>query len=169
MPRRLAILFGSALVLAASSGCATPTTFGPVGSSATASGFWDSRIEPDRYRVSYRGGSGASPQLVRDYALLHAADITLAAGYDWFRVVGRYGEATGGNGGSSLSIGGGSSSYGRRSASGVGVGFSVPLGGGPQLTETLEVVLGKGAKPADPDAYGALAVQQSLRPGLQAT
>lgn len=145
-------------------GCATPTVFAPAGPSVSASGFWDSRIEQDRYRVSYRGGSGAPADLVRDYALLHAADITRASGYDWFRVVGRYGEAQAPRSSSGLSVGGGASSYGRRSASGLGVGFAVPLGNsGPQLTETVEIVLGKGAKPADPDTYDAADVQRSIR------
>lgn len=149
--------------------CTTPTDFAPTAPGARASGFWESRIEPDRYRVSYRGGSGAPPALVQDYALLHAADVTTAEGYDWFQVVGRYGEAQGPSSSSSLSIGGGSTSYGRHSATGVGLGFAVPLGdSGPQLTETLEIVLGKGARPSGPDVYGARDVQTSIRARMPA-
>jgi len=147
---------------AALAGCATPTAFAPASGSARASGFWDTRIEADRFRISYRGGSGAPAALVQDYALLHAADLTLAEGYDWFQVVGRFGEVAQ-SGGSSLSVGGGSSHYGRRSSSGFGLGFEIPLGGGPQLTETLEIVMGKGARPEGRNAYGARDVQTSLR------
>lgn len=158
--KRLMIVSLAAAGLAA---CATPTVFAPAGPSASASGFWDSRIEENRYRVSYRGGSGAPPALVRDYALLHAADLAVANGFDWFQVIGRFGEATAPNSGSSLSIGGGSSSFGRRSYSSVGVGFTVPLGGGPQLTESLEVLMGKGARPAGAAFYDARDVQKTLR------
>lgn len=149
---------------AALTACATPTVFAPAGSSAYASGFNDSRIEANRYRVTYRGGSGAPPALVRDFALLRAADLTREAGYEWFRVVDRFGEASAPRSSSSVSIGGGSASYERRSATGVGVGLSFPLGGsGPQLSETLEIVLGRGARPPGADVYDAADVQRSVR------
>jgi len=159
--KRLMIVSIAAASLAA---CATPTAFAPAGPSASASGFWDSRIEENRFRVSYRGGSGAPATLVQEYALLHAADLTVANGFDWFQVIGRFGEATPANSGGSLSVGGASGGYGRRSYSGAGVGFNIPLGGGPQLTETLEVLMGKGVRPTTgPAAYEARDVQRSLR------
>ncbi len=158
--KRLLIVSLAAAGLAA---CATPTVFAPAAPTASASGFWDSRIEDNRFRVSYRGGSGAPATQVQDYALLHAADLAVANGFDWFQVIGRYGEATAPNSGSSLSVGGGSSSYGRHSGSSLGLGVTVPLGGGPQLTETLEVLMGKGARPPGPTAYDAREVQKSLR------
>jgi hypothetical protein len=143
--------------------CTTPTDFGPAAPYARASGFWDMRIEPGRFRVSYRGGSGAPPALVQDYTLLHAADLTVAEGYDWFRVVGRYGEVQGPAVSSSLSVGG--ASFGRHSA--VGLGFGIPLGDtGPQLTDTFEIILGKGARPEGVNVYGAREVQASIRPRL---
>jgi hypothetical protein len=81
--------------------------------------------------------------------------------------VGRYGEAQAPRSQSSVSIGGGSASYGRRSFSGVGVGFAFPLGDtGPQITETLEVVMGRGARPTSLDVYSAAEVQASIRPRL---
>jgi hypothetical protein len=164
----IAVLWAAALGggLAA---CSTPTQFGPAAPQARASGFWDARIEPDRFRVSYRGGSGAPPALVHDYALLHAADLTAAQGYDWFEVVGRYGEAQAPASSSSLSVGGGSTSFGRHSASSVGLGLAFPIGdSGPQLTETLEIVLGKGARPPGPNVYGARDVQATIRARMPA-
>jgi len=159
---RLVVIACAAVCLTA---CATPTAYGPAGPSPYASGFSDSRIEANRYRVTYRGGSDAPPALVRDLALLRAADLTRESGYDWFQIVGRYGEAAPPRSSSSLSIGGGAASYGRRASSGVGVGLSFPLGGGgPQFSETIEIVLGKGVKPAAPDTYDAADVQRSVRP-----
>lgn len=151
-----------ALVALTLSACATePTLFQPAGPRGGV-GFSEMRIEPGRYRVTFQGGPGAPPAQVEDYALLRAADLALAEGYDWFRVTERVTRQTG-YGGSSLSVGVGGASFGRHSASGVGVSTGVPLGGGPALAATLEVLMGKGPKPSDGDAYDARGVQRSLR------
>ena len=112
---------------------------------------------------TFRGGSDAGVERVHDLALLYAADVTLREGYDWFRIADRYGEASGGSG-SSVSIGGGTSSYGHSSAVGIGGGVSFPIGGGPRLSETLEILLGKGPVPTDGEAYDARQVQANLTP-----
>jgi len=149
----------AALALAA---CATaPTVFQPAGPRGGV-GFSELRIEPGRYRVTFQGGPGAPPAQVQDYALLRAADLTLSEGYDWFRVTERTTRQNG-YGGSSLSVGVGGMSFGRHSATGVGVGTGIPLGGGPALTTTLEVLMGKGPKPGDGDVYDARGVQRSIR------
>src|SRR5258706_14512817 len=136
-----------ALAALALSACATePTHFQPAGG-PRAVGFSEMRIEPGRYRVTFQGGPGAPPAQVQDYALLRAADLALAQGYDWFRVTDR---ATRQNGysGATLGVGIGGMSFGRRSATGVGVSTGgIPLGGGPQLVTPLEVLMGKGARP----------------------
>ena len=156
MKRIVAIVFAANMLAA----CATPTFYGPA-TGPTTSGFWETRIENDRYRVSYRGGNGAPPAQVEDYALLRAAEVTTAAGYDWFRVVGRFAEGSGSRG-PQVSLGGGSTSFGRRSAVGVGLGTSFDLGGGPQLASTLEIKLGTGAKPSDFDTYDAADVIRTV-------
>ena len=140
--------------------CSTPTVYGPR-MSANGSGFTEMRIEADRYRVSYQGGNGAGPDQVADYALLRAAEITSAQGYDWFRVVEQFTQGTGGRG-PQLSVGGGSTSFGRRSAVGLGLGTSFDLSGGPQLVRNLEIKLGRGAKPND--AYDAADVIRTVGP-----
>ena len=161
----------AALALAA---CATPTVYAPANpNSASAVGFSEYRIENNRYRVTFQGGAGAPAQLVNDYAFLRAAEITLRDGYDWFQVVDRFGESSGSGygGGPRISIGGGTSSYGGRgwggSGVGIGVGTSFPLGGagsGGVYSRTIEVVLGRGARPASPDVYDARQVAASLAP-----
>jgi hypothetical protein len=140
--------------------CTTPTIYGPR-TSPTSSGFNEFRIEADRYRVSYQGGNGASPDQVADYALLRSAELTVAAGYDWFRVVEQFTQGTAGRG-PQMSVGGGSASFGRRSSVGVGLGTSFDLSGGPQLTRNLEIKLGRGAKPDD--AYDATDVIRTIGP-----
>jgi hypothetical protein len=157
--RRAVFAVLAALSLAA---CATaPTHYGPAGPSGI--GYSELRIEPDRYRVTFQGGPGAPPEQVQDYALLRAADLALANGFDWFRVTDRTTRATGYSG-SSISVGVGGASFGRHSATGVGVGTGFPLGGGPALQASLEVLLGKGPRPPGPDVYDARGVRESIGP-----
>lgn len=153
-------VFASFAVGLALAACTTPMVYGPR-ATPNASGFSEFRIEADRFRVSYRGGSGAGPDQVADYALLRAAEITTASGYDWFLVVEQFTQGVAGRG-PQLSVGGGSSSFGGRSAVGLGLGTSFDLSGGPQLTRNLEIKLGKGAKPND--AYDAADVIRTIGP-----
>jgi hypothetical protein len=124
-------------------------------------GFSELRIEPGRYRVTFQGGPGAPEAQVQDYALLRAADLALADGYDWFRVYGRDMGWTGGDG-PRIGLGIGGASFGRRSAVGGSVGTGFNLGGGPAPVATLEVVMGKGPRPSGPAVYDARGVQQSI-------
>lgn len=160
MKRLILPLFSAALALSA---CATEPTHYQPATGRSAVGFSEIRIEPGRYRVTFQGGPGAPPAQIEDYALLHAADLALAEGYDWFRVTDRVTRQNGYSGGS-LSLGVGGASFGRHSATGVGVSAGgIPLGGGPALVTTLEVLMGKGPKPGDRDVYDARGVQHSLR------
>ncbi|MDP1630327.1 MAG: hypothetical protein Q8L66_02770 [Caulobacter sp.] len=134
--------------------CATPTVYGPAGPGRV--GFSDYRIETGRYRVTFTGGPGAPIAQVADYALLRAAEVSLHDGYDWFRVIDRVDRQVGaGGGGPRVSIGTGTSSWGRRSSVGIGVGTQFDLSGGPALSRTLEVLAGKGPPPKDSNVYDA--------------
>ncbi|CAN7151769.1 hypothetical protein LJR225_000169 [Phenylobacterium sp. LjRoot225] len=152
----------AALTLAA---CATaPTVYQPA-AGPTAIGYSEYRIEPGRYRVTFQGGSGAPPEQVMDFALMRAADLALAEGYDWFRVSDRSMRATGGGSrGPRISLGVGGADFGRRSAVGVGVGtgFDLGGGGGGAAAATLEVFMGRGPKPEGVDVYDARAVRRTL-------
>ncbi len=52
-------------------------------------GYAESQLSTDRYRVSYTGRADTPLELVQDYALLRAAELTVAQNYDWFEVVDR--------------------------------------------------------------------------------
>lgn len=148
-------LLPAALGLALLSGCETTGGPPPVGATDTA-------IEPGRYRVVFRGVSGASAQEIEDRALLHAANLALGQGYDWFRVIGR----TGGYAAATtpqFTFGLGGASFGR--GGGFGIGGSRTVGGEPSYVADLEVVFGKGPKPSV-DAYDARSVVASLGPRL---
>lgn len=152
------IIAVAALSLAA---CATAPTLYQPAAGPQAVGYSEYRIEPGRYRVTFRGGPGAPPQQVMDYALVRAADLAIAGGYDWFRVADRFTEGRPDNG-PRIGLGVGGGDYGYRSGVSVGVGTSFNLGGGPSLTTTIEVVMGRGERPRDGDVYDARALRRSL-------
>jgi hypothetical protein len=147
-----------ALSLAA---CATPPTLYQPAAGRHAVGYSEYRIEPGRYRITFQGGPGAPPQQVSDYALLRAADLAIADGYDWFRVADRFmsGEP---DSGPRVGLGLGSSDYGRHSSVGLGLGTSFSLGGGPSVAATIEVVMGRGERPRGADTYDARALRRTL-------
>jgi hypothetical protein len=149
----------AALSLAA---CATaPTVYQPA-AARDAVGFSEYRIEPGRYRITFRGGPGAPAVQVVDYALLRAAELAIQDGYDWFRVADRFMEGRPDRG-PRMSFGVGGASFGSRSGVGVGVGTSgMSLGGGPSVSTTIEVVMGRGERPRGADVYDARAVREHI-------
>ena len=160
--RSLAVCAVAALSVAA---CTTTTSY-VAAPRPGGLGYAERPIENDRFRVSFRAASGATPQLAQDLALRRAAELTLERGFQWFTVTDRSVEATepttpriG------LGVGGGGVDYGRRSAVGVGVSTGFGFGGEPAPMASLEVVFGRGAKPDDPNAYDAQSVVASLPPG----
>jgi hypothetical protein len=78
-------------VLALVAACATQTPYGPRG--ASNYGYTETRIEPNRFRVSFSGNSLTDQETVETYVLYHAAVLTLREGYDWFEIVERDTEA----------------------------------------------------------------------------
>lgn len=141
--------------------CATAPTLYQASAGPQAVGYSEYRIEPGRYRITFQGGPGAPPQQVSDYALLRAADLALADGYDWFRVADRFLEGRPDRG-PRVGLGVGGGDYGRRSGLSLGLGTSFNLGGGPAVASTIEVVMGRGERPRGQDIYDARALRQSL-------
>ena len=52
-------------------------------------GYTESRLENDRYRVSFKGNSLTNRETVENYLLFRAAELTLQNGYDTFTIVNR--------------------------------------------------------------------------------
>ena len=138
--------------------CATtPTVYQPA-STPDAVGYAETPIEHDRWRVSFRGGDGAGARQVDDLAIRRAAELTLAKGYDWFRIADRQVEgAPGGGLRPDVSVGIGGADFGG------GIGLSFPAGG-RAVTVTLEILMAHGAAPGEPDAYDAREVRHSVGP-----
>ena len=150
----------SALALSA---CASLAPYGPQ-QSARGQGFSEQQIETNRFRVTYNGVGAVGP--VADRALFRAAQLTVDQGYDWFEVTQRWIDGRPDSAGGvrpSVSIGAGSGRYGGWSTSGVGVGLGFDLSGPQPTSTTLEIVMGRGAKPDRPDAYDARRVQDAIR------
>ena len=155
------LFLAAAAASLALSACATAPTLYQASNGPQAVGYSEYRIEPGRYRITFRGGPGAPAQQVADYALLRAADLAVAEGYDWFQVADRFSEGRPDTG-PRIGVGLGGGDYGRRSGVSLGLGTSFNLGGGPAIASTLEVVMGRGERPRGADSYDARALRRSL-------
>ena len=81
------IIFAAALSAAITlAACASGPVYAPA-QSMDGIGYTDQRIENDRFRVTFRGGTRMSSAEVQDYALMRAAQVTLENGADWFEIV----------------------------------------------------------------------------------
>jgi hypothetical protein len=150
-------LLGAFALLALAACTSGPTRYIPALDSDDM-GYREQRLEQERYRVSFRANPDLKAPQVEDMALRRAAELTVQNNYDWFHVVSRNTELIGGNyrqGGPTVGIGGSTGSYG--SSLGLGLGFN--LGGDDrQYQSTLEILMGRGVKPGDPNAYDARSV-----------
>jgi len=158
---RVVTILALAVVL---SGCVTAagTSYGPAASSK-GFGYEDSRIEDNRFRITFRGDGATSVDIVEDFALLRAAELTLENDYEWFRIVSRN---TGAEDRGGVGVGGGfgSGSYGRRGGVNVGVGGNLgTIGGKRFFTTRLEVLSGRGEAPEDGEVYNARDVAETIR------
>ena len=130
---RFAVAFVSALALA---GCATA---GPPPQPRALI------LSPGVWRLSFEAPWAPGARIG---ALRRAADLTLAEGGDWFRVLSREHGADG---------------EGWGFGEGVGEASDLLSDPGPLSVSTLEIEIGRGAKPSDRDAYDAHAVAALTR------
>jgi len=121
---RLMVLPLAGLVLA---GCVSATPYAPAEGSF-GYGHGVAQIEQNRFRVRFRA-NGWTPQETVDLYLLHrAAEVTLEAGFDWFRVVARGPAAEDRSEGAGPAA---PSPAGYRARAGVRFGFGYGVYGGP--------------------------------------
>jgi hypothetical protein len=172
----------SLLVLAAAA-CTTSTPYQPLsGHSQDAGGYSDHQIEPNRFRVSFRGNSMTSRETVETYLLYRAAQLTAEHGYDWFITAERNTER---RSNTYVDRPPGPGPYGywgptwRYRARGFGWRGWDPLWGDPfwdsrvdvrtvdRYEATAEITTGRGAKPPDPRAFAARAVLATLGPSIK--
>jgi len=149
------------LILAAACATAVGTDYMPADSKGF--GYVDTKIEDNRYRITF-AGDGATPlEVVEDFALLRAADIAVENGYDWFKIVTRDVKSQN-KGGIGVGAGFGTGSYGRGGGVNVGVGGDLGTIGARQFfTSRIEVIFGRGDIPEEGEIYDAKSVQQNIR------
>jgi len=152
-------------VLLGLAACASSPT--PYRSATDGFGYREQQLESNRYRVSFAGNAATALDTVRDYALFRAAELTVATGHDYFKVVDQSTDTrSSGVGGPRIGVGVGSGGSG----SGLGVGLSSILGGGgfaDDYTVTMDVLMFAGERPAaDEDAYDAREVLRRLQPTI---
>ncbi|WP_409433507.1 CC0125/CC1285 family lipoprotein [Litorimonas sp. RW-G-Af-16] len=158
------LLLSAVLVI---SGCATgPTTYGP-SDGGSQLGFSNTRIEQDRFRISY---TARSANEARDFALRRAAEIAEAEGYSHFKVLsgGTYEDNRRSGVSSSIGIGTSSGGY-RRGGTSVGVGIGINDVAralqGKRITEEIEVrLLQSVTGTKDANVFSAGEVLQNIRP-----
>jgi hypothetical protein len=139
-------------------------------------GHYSTRLDDNRYRVVYNGGRTTGPNTTRDYALMRAAELTLADGYDWFEVVDRETVTVTdqGNRGAEMGFGVERTYYVERSCGLLSCSQSVRpwtttrvgLDSGRSVTKhshMLEIVMGKGEIPEEGgNYYDAASLAKSL-------
>jgi uncharacterized membrane protein YgcG len=149
-----------ALLLAA---CATSTPYQPA---QKGLGYFDQKLESNRYRVSFTGSPRTSRETVENYVMYRAAELTLQNGYDYFVVADRQTQSVPSSG-SGLGFGFGLGSFGSSGGYSVGVG-SDGGSGSAQYSSQADILMYRGSKPEGaPNAFDARAVMRNLEATIQ--
>jgi hypothetical protein len=80
-----------AAIVAGLAACVTPTPYQPA--PPDGFGYSETRLDKNKFRVTFRGNSLTKRETVEDYLLYRAAELTLQNGYSHFLVIGRDTEA----------------------------------------------------------------------------
>lgn len=167
---RYALAAFAALTLAA---CATSTPYQPA-SQGRGYGFSEQRIEENRYRITFRGNSSTTREMVENSLLYRAAELTLLNGFDYFIAIESDTETR-----TTYSTSSSPAFFGRYAYGYPGYYYAFPYyaygwgWGAPYDSYTREitrysavafVTMHKGGKPSDnPQAFDAREVMQNLR------
>ena len=91
LPKRRRVLALAAMLAssAALTGCMTATPYQPASASSSRTGYWDEQIESNRFRVSFAGNTLTARDTVERYLLYRAAELTVQNGFDHFILVDR--------------------------------------------------------------------------------
>ncbi len=147
-------LLGALVILALAACTTAPTRYEPSLKGGDM-GYREQRLEQERFRVTFRANADLKGPQVEDMALRRAAELTVQNGYQWFNVVTRNTYLADGSytpSGPTVGLGGFTGSRG----GGLGLGLGFNIGGDSRQYETtLEVLMGNGPKPSDPNTYDA--------------
>ncbi len=88
--KRLMIVAAAIAALGGLSACETATPYQPLKpGSASSGGYSETKLEQDRWRITFAGNSMTSRETVETYLLYRAAELTVNQGDDWFETVER--------------------------------------------------------------------------------
>ncbi|MEM6546286.1 MAG: hypothetical protein AAF713_00920 [Pseudomonadota bacterium] len=157
------------VLLAALAACTGPTRYAPA---IERDGYADKAIEENRFQVTFSGNTRTSRDTVETYLLYRAAEVTLAAEGDWFKVADQDTEAQ--TRFRSFSTGFGSTGFGPFFfRSGFRHGFFGGFGGSvstrpiTRYEAFANILVFEGEKPAeDAAAYDARSVIETLGPEI---
>jgi len=74
----------SAFVFAAAFGSGCATRYRPI---SGGYGFSSIQVAADEFEITFKGNGQTSAEEVQEYAVLHAAEVTLKHGYPWFAII----------------------------------------------------------------------------------
>ncbi len=171
----------AAMVLAAAtlSACETATPYQPLmaGGMRASGGYFDHQIEVNRWQVGFKGNDATPRATVERYLLFRSAQLTLSQGYDWFEAVRRATDKK-----TEVYSDPDPFFYGPRLHRHWGYGWGYGYWGGPywgpgfvdysqtnRYEATAEIVLGRGPKPNDRQAFDARSVVEHLGPAIGPT
>lgn len=140
--------------------CATATPYQP---KTDGYGYSEQKIESNRYRVHFAGNESTDQQTVENYVLFRAAELTLKEGYDWFVLSDRTTKAEKRDDGAMV-ISFGGFGWGRRYGHGFGIAHPVGASDRERYQANVEVLMKKGKKSDDPNAFNAREIRENLEP-----
>ncbi|HVT34144.1 MAG TPA: hypothetical protein VHE37_01065 [Nevskiaceae bacterium] len=147
----------ASLALALAACAATPAAYQPLRGGI---GYQEQRLDADRYRVSFAGDYRMPRQTVETYLLYRSAELTLAAGRDYFVVESRDLQQQQEHSATGFAFGVGA--FGSHSVTGVGVDPNEEAVA-TDFTASATISLHRGSKPLnDANAYDAHQVQANL-------
>lgn len=148
------------LFFLAIAGCSTPTPY--QAADKRGNGFSDTKIQSERYRVSFRGNEVTKRETVENYLLYRAAEITLNQGDDYFVVDDKETEADVRYSTSGPSLYGGSG-IGRRGFGGLGFGWNQSTTASKKYEAIIYITTHKGTPPKEnPKAFSAAELKSNL-------
>jgi hypothetical protein len=157
-------LAGIALAAILLAGCATLETPYQPAREGRGYGYTDQKLESNRYRVRFVGNDSTDREVVENYLLYRAAELTLQHGYDYFVVADQGTEAQRYH---YQSLSGGFGGWGRYywgPRMGLGVGYGI-VDAATEYEGSMEVVMFKGKKKeSEVKAFNAAEVKQNLEP-----
>jgi len=170
--RLTCILLAGALALAVAA-CMGPTPYQPL--EPEQGGYAEEQLSENQYRVVFTGNARTAPEQVEQFLLRRAAELTLKAGYDWFRptnrvVEGKIRTIQTSRGTVRVSQGPGYSGWDNYGAfyTRSGMGFLKPVWrrinppSGEAVEASAEIVLGRAPMPQIEGAVDARQLLQSL-------